>query len=142
MPLTKLLPPKLAVKQFKQTFDWGGQYLLTSSRALGASLLITGILTSQLSDAVEAEKWKVWAGSFCFLILVAPYEIYFIFPINDRADEIGLELERGGVTEKKEGELKKELRVLLGMWQRRNFGRVGMPLVTGVVALAGVVRRG
>jgi hypothetical protein len=76
-----------------------------------------------------------------FLIGVAPYEIYFIFPINDRAEEIGRELD-GGVEGKKEDELKRELKELLGMWQRRNFGRVVLPAVTGVVALVGGVGTG
>jgi hypothetical protein len=39
----------------------------------------------------------------------------------------------GGVEGKREDELKKEM----GLWQRRNFGRVAWPLVTGVAALMG-----
>ena len=129
VPLTALLPPKLLARQFKQTFTWGGQYLLPSSRALGASLLLTTILTSRLPDSAEAEKWKNWAGLFCTLITVAPYEIYFIFPINDRVEEIGEELEKGV---KVEEEVKKELKDLLAKWQFRNFGRVALPTLVGV----------
>jgi hypothetical protein len=129
VPLTALLPPKLLVKQFKQTFTWGGQYLLPSSRALGASLLLATILTSRLSDPVEAEKWKSWAALFLTLITVAPYEIYLIFPINDRVEEIGQELEKGTTRDKK---AKRELKELLGKWQFRNFGRVLLPALVGV----------
>ncbi|KAF1937609.1 hypothetical protein EJ02DRAFT_356436, partial [Clathrospora elynae] len=81
----------------------GGQYLLPSSRTLGAALLCTSILTSLMSEPSEAETWKMWAGCFVFLVLVAPYEICFIFPLNDRVEEIGEELERSGGGEKREG---------------------------------------
>ena len=94
-------------------------------------------MTSRLPDPVEAEKWKVWAACFFTLITVAPYEIYFIFPINDRVEEIGRELEKGAGTEE---EQKKELRELLGKWQWRNFGRVGLPVIVGVVGMLNIVK--
>ena len=138
VPLTALLPPKLLARQFRQTFIWGGQYLLPSSRALGASLLLTTILTSRLSDPAEAEKWKNWAGLFCTLITVAPYEIYFIFPMNDRVEEIGEELEKGV---RMEEDVKKELQDLLAKWQFRNFGRVALPALVGVAGIVNMDKR-
>ncbi|KAF2832487.1 hypothetical protein CC86DRAFT_279941 [Ophiobolus disseminans] len=137
VPLTARLPPKLLTKQFKQTFVWGGQYLLPSSRALGAFLLLTTILTSRLPDPAEAEKWRNWAVLFCTLITIAPYEIYLIFPINDRVAEIGEELEKGA---KEEGEVKKELKELLAKWQFRNFGRVAMPVFVGVAGMVNIIK--
>ena len=137
MPLTALLPPKLLAKQFQQTYIWGRQYLLPSSRMLGASLLLTTVLTSRLSNPQEAEKWKNWAALFCTLIVVAPYEIYFIFPINYRVDDIKEELEKGS----KEGDdVKKELKELLAKWQFRNFGRVVWPTLVGVGGMMSIVK--
>jgi hypothetical protein len=104
-------------------------------------LLLTAILTSQLSNPLEAIKWKLWAGCFFFPTWVAPYETYLIFPINDRVKVMEKELE-GGVEGKREDELKREMQELLGLWQRRNFGRVAWPLVTGVVALLGGLLKG
>lgn len=138
VPLTKVLPPKLAVKQFKQTFTWGGQYLLPSSRMLGASLLLTTYLTSRLPKPAQAAKWRAWAACFGTLITVAPYEIYYIFPINDRVEEIGEEIESGA---RNEEEQKRELQELLGKWQFRNFGRVGLPAFVGVAAMMNIIRR-
>lgn len=137
VPLTTLLPPKLLAKQFKQTFTWGGQYLLPSSRTLGASLISTTILTSRLSDPVEAEKWKSWAGLFLTLITVAPYEIYLIFPINDRVEEIEEQLENGT---KQDEQVKKELKELLAKWQFRNFGRVALPVLVGVGGMLNMIK--
>jgi hypothetical protein len=136
MPLTAKLPPKLAARQFQQTYTWGGKYLQPSSRILGASLLLTTILTSYLPDAVEAEKWKIWAALLCVLIPVSPYEIYAIFWINDRVDEIVEELDQGKVEEENR---KTEIRELLGKWAFRNYGRAGFPFVVGVLAMMNVV---
>jgi hypothetical protein len=95
VPLTALLPPRLLTKQFTQTFTWGGQYLQPSSRVLGLLTLFTSFLTARLPDAVEAGRWSVWVGLFCLLVTIAPYEIYLIFPINDRVTEIGEALDKG-----------------------------------------------
>ena len=68
---------------------------------------------------------------------VAPYEIYFIFPINDRILEIGKVL---GRTSKGKGEqgVEKELATLLEMWRNRNWGRAMPGLVASVLlAIAG-----
>lgn len=66
------------------------------------------------------------------MITVAPYEVYLIFPINDRVEEIGEELDRDA---RKEEERKRELKELLKKWQFRNFGRVGMPALVGVMGM-------
>lgn len=86
---------------------------------------------------MEAEKWKSWAVLFFVLITIAPYEIYLIFPINDRVEEIGEELEKGT---KSEEEVKRELKVLLEKWQFRNFGRVAVPALVGVGGMLNIVK--
>jgi hypothetical protein len=95
---------------------------------LGASLLLINILTSRL----ESEEWKTWALLLCSLVIVAPYEIWFIFPINDRVEQIGRELGEGN---KKEEDFRSELHALLNQWQARNFVRMGLPLCVGVVGM-------
>lgn len=125
------------VSQFTLTFTWGGQYLLPSSRLLGGTALLTTILVSRLSDASEAERWKVWAACLILLISLAPYEINFIFTINDRIGEIGEELKSCGKNETR----KKELESLLRKWQGRNFVRMGVPLVVGIIGLNNIVTR-
>jgi len=72
------------------------------------------------------------------LLPVAPYEIKFIFWINDRIEEMGTKWEKGADISTEE---KIELRDLLDLWKRRNWGRVIIPLTTGVVGLLGLVTR-
>lgn len=136
IPLTTRLPPAQACTQFTQTVTWGFQYLQPSSRILGALLLATTILTASLPDAEDAEKWKSWAVALAVLVPVAAYEVYCIFPINDRVKEIGESIVGAGGKG-----VERELEGLFGKWKGRNWGRVGMPLVAGVVGWMGVVRR-
>jgi hypothetical protein len=136
IPLTALLPPHLAAKQLTQTVAWGFQYLQPSSRILMFALIITPLLTWRLPDPVQAENWKLWATALAILVPVAPYEVYCIFPINDRVKEIGDELAKGS----NEKQAKQELQDLFKKWQFRNFGRVVIPLVAGVVGWLGVVK--
>ena len=72
------------------------------------------------------------------LVPVAPYEVCCLFPVNGRVREIGVEIEkrRGKADEK---EVKRELGELFGKWKVRNWGRVGLPVVAGVVGWLGVV---
>ncbi|KAF1949518.1 hypothetical protein CC80DRAFT_540214 [Byssothecium circinans] len=132
MPLTQLLPPKQAARQSFQTVVWGGQYLQSSARALAASLLITTVLTSQLADPKESAKWKTWAFCTVLLPLVAPYEIKLIFPLNDRIDDLGRKMEAG---EELDAVERRELTQCFKSWGHLNYGRVALPLVSGVVAL-------
>ncbi|KAF9697653.1 hypothetical protein EKO04_004190 [Ascochyta lentis] len=136
MPLTTLLPPHLAASQFTQTVTWGSQYLQPTSRLLAASLLLTTLLTYCLPTPEHAAAWPYWAAALAVLLPVAPYEVIFIFPINERVQAIAGALEGGG----DEKGAKRELVVLLQQWRVRNYGRVGMPVVAGVVAWCGVVR--
>jgi hypothetical protein len=138
MPLTKLLPPKQAAQQFTQTVIWGGQYLQTSSRVLAFFLVLTTVLTSRLPDSAEAAQWKTWTLCIGILLPVAPYEVKFIFWINDRIEEMGEKWKKDVDVSAEE---KSELRELLDTWKRRNWGRVLIPLATGVVGLLSLVTR-
>jgi hypothetical protein len=88
---------------------------------------------------VEAQKWKTWAALFFVLLIIAPYEIYAIFPTNDRVAEMEKELAKGLI---EEDAAKKELKVLLKRWQFRNFGRVGLPLIVGVGGIINLTQTG
>ncbi|KAJ4991592.1 hypothetical protein SVAN01_02973 [Stagonosporopsis vannaccii] len=136
LPLTALLPTKQACAQFTQTVTWGFQYLQPASRTLALLLLLTTALTARLPLPLHAEAWKTWAVALAILVPVAPYEVYWIFPINDRVKEIGKEVEEG-----RDGERAgRELRGLFELWRLRNYGRVGIPLLAGLVGWMGVVR--
>ncbi|KAF3041358.1 hypothetical protein E8E12_008231 [Didymella heteroderae] len=137
IPLISLLPPAQACRQFTQTVTWGFQYLQPSSRILGASLLLTTVLTSRLADAEHAQRWKLWAVALGILVPVAPYEALCIFPINDSVKRMGEQV-RSGADEKR---VAPELIRLLDRWRVRNYGRVVLPLVAGVVGWLGVVGR-
>ena len=136
MPLTLLLPPHLAVKQFNQTVLWGFRDLQPSSRILMFSLITTVFLTLRLPDPAQAEQWKTWALAVGIMVPVAPYEVYCIFPINDRVKEIGQDIEK----RRDENRFKRELGELFTKWQFRNCVRVGLPLVAGFVGWLAVSR--
>ena len=88
---------------------------------------------------MEAQQWKTWMALFFVLLIIAPYEIYAIFPTNDRVAEMEKELAKGLM---EEDAAKKELKVLLKRWQFRNFGRVGLPLIVGVGGMMNLTRIG
>jgi hypothetical protein len=104
-------------------------------------LLTTTVLTARLPDAAEAAQWKRWAACLGILLPVAPYEVLFIFWINDRIAAMEANWTKDGNAEVK-AEEKRELGALLDLWKSRNWGRVLLPLATGVVGLLGIVSRG
>lgn len=105
-----------------------------------ALYLTTTFLTWQSAPINDAAKWKTWALCTCALGSLAPYEIYLIFPVNDRVEEIRRKLEKEDGGGEKGGEgYKEELDGLLRMWQARNFGRVGMPVLVGVMGMMNLI---
>lgn len=142
IPLSLHLPPHLAAAQFTRTITWGLQYLLPASRILAVLLCTTTILTSQLASPFEAQKWRIWALYMCSFATIAPYEIYLIFPINDRVAEIGRVLGKYEQDNEEVVEMHgKELHELLKKWQARNFGRVIMPVLVGVAGILSLTNR-
>ena len=87
------------------------------------------------------------ALALAVLVPTAPYEVYFIFPINDRVEEIGRGMDRLNKDNEKEErtereieEINRELRALLASWGYRNWGRVGPCLVAAMlVGTAGML---
>lgn len=69
---------------------------------------------------------------------LSPYEIFVIFPVNDRIAEMGEQLQVDGGRGDDE-KAKKELKSLLARWQTRHLVRVGIPLLTGLVGFSSLV---
>ena len=142
MPLIALAPPRTKVAQFTLTIKLGGRYLQPASRILPLCLATLLYLS-------WGKNWQciLHALAVAALVPIAPYENYFIFPVNDRVVELGRcmkKLERDdGEENGKEAELvgiDRELRVLLVKWQYMNLGRAGPSLVAAVlVGIAGML---
>ena len=71
------------------------------------------------------------------LVPAAPYEIYFIFPINDRILKMDQRIEQDG-EDLTEPQIK-ELASLLDKWAYRNLVRVALPFVAGVVGICNLI---
>ena len=67
------------------------------------------------------------------LVPAAPYEIYFIFPINDKIMAMNQQVEKDGEDMTKQQI--SELSSLLDKWAYRNFVRVALPFVAGVLGI-------
>ncbi len=126
------------VAQFSDMIAKGGRYLQPSSRILALSLATLTWLVARHPNPAVAGTWQYYAAAVALLVPVAPYEIWAIFPFNDRIKEIGANMgeKRGEALSKKD---EKELRGLLRQWQLRNIGRVIMPLAAALVLLWNVV---
>ena len=128
-------PPKVTIRQFSATISRGGRFLQPSSRILAASLLYIFWVTLQSSDQALAGCWRYWATCLAILVPLAPYEIYFIFPINEQILRMDALLD-GSTHDVKQVE---KLRDSLRKWQLRNLGRVILPLLASLVGLRSLV---
>ena len=80
------------------------------------------------------DAWLPYILSLAVLVPVGPWEVYLIFPTNDKILAMKEELEKSG-KEGFGGDRDKELDELLVVWGRWHWGRVVIPLVaTGVMA--------
>lgn len=97
------------------------------------ALAINACLTAFHPDSKVSADWPLWAMISGILILAAPYEIYAIFPINDRAKELRRQIEkdRQPLTPSQETEIQS----LLSKWAFRNLGRAFLPLVAGLLGV-------
>lgn len=60
VPLTKRLLSKLLAQQCQRTYTWGGRYLQSNSRALGAALFIKTDLAYLISDSLKVGNRIDW----------------------------------------------------------------------------------
>ena len=134
MALLELAPPRVRVSQFNLTVEKGGRYLQTATRtmAIGQLALIFLAYTSSATSPAWDLRCTLYALMFGIAVSMAPYEICFIFPINDRVVELGKALEVTGEKEENE-KIDKELTTLARKWRFRNWGRAGPSLVISVL---------
>lgn len=128
-------PPQVKVMQFNHTIEKGRRYLQTCSRTQGASIVLMALLTYLQPTASYKSEWKLWLVAFFMLFPIAPYEIYFIFPINNEVAAIGRIGEEGDVGREALRKIDERLNALFRKWQLRNGGRFIPPLiVSGILA--------
>ena len=87
-----------------------------------------------------AKQFRYWVVALGMLLPIAPYEVYCIFPSNDRIKEIGRDL-RTREKDELRGEEAEELDGLFTKWQWRNGIRFVTPVVASVVGLLGVLQQ-
>ena len=152
MPLLQHASPPARIAQFNSTVHKGGLYLQSSSRILSFCLFVLTIL-EYLEDGA-GRRWKLYGATLLAVVSIAPYEVWCIFWINDRVAEVGRELGEKGRKGSGEGEkegkgdgkgesgekggcgaVERELKELIGMWRRRNWGRA-LPALGAGIAVA------
>ncbi len=146
MPVVRLAPSTLTkCRQFNHAIYLGGKYLQPTSRALPVFILVIAYLSHtqaltdlekpSYSDAVSA--WSPYVLAIATLVATAPWEIYLIFPTNDKIAAMQEKLEKMG-KENFGDKRDEEIGDLLTDWQKWHVGRVVMPLVaTAIMAGAG-----
>ena len=126
------------ISQFNHTIALGFKYLQTSSRILSACRASLAILFYNHPNPTLASRWKYYALAIGALITTAPYEIYAIFPTNDRVAKMGKEL--GKEKQDDFGDHRdKEVVDLLRKWQWRHVGRIASTIGALTVCLWSVV---
>ena len=82
--------------------------------------------------------WSPYILAIATLVATGPWEIYLIFPTNDKIAAMQTELEKMG-KENFGDKRDEEIAELLSDWQKWHVGRVVMPLVaTAIIAGTGV----
>lgn len=133
IPNAFLVSPPSQLKQFVATFTRGQKYLLPSGRVIMIALIVNTCLTAMHPDLEISADWSSWAMISGILVVAAPYEVYTIFPLNDRAKELKKQIEKDerSLTPSQEA----EIRDLLTKWAFRNYGRVILPLCVGLLGM-------
>ena len=85
--------------------------------------------------------WSPYVLTIAVLLPTSPWEIYLIFPTNDKVTEMQKQLEKMGKEnfgDRRDGEMGE----LISIWQKWHVGRVIAPLIaTAIMAMAGFDRR-
>lgn len=133
IPNILMVPPHLQTRQFTATVTKGARYLMRASRTMMVSLLLNTWLTAIHPDPLVSADWTTWATMCCVLFAAAPYEIYFIFPINDAVMSLNRQVEKDKRALSNDQET--ELANNLNRWAFRNYGRVALPLIAGILGM-------
>ena len=150
MPIVRLGPNTLTkCRQFNHAVHLGATYLMPTSRTRPVLILTLAYLfyaqaSAQLKEpsfSNTVAAWSPYALAIAVMVPTAPWEIYLIFPTNDRVAEMQKQLERMG-KENYGDERDDEIGELISVWQKWHVGRVVAPLVaTAIMAGAGFVGR-
>ncbi|KAK3117987.1 hypothetical protein LTR53_000139 [Teratosphaeriaceae sp. CCFEE 6253] len=116
-------------------YTLGGMYLQPSSRILGAS----AVALTAWSYAADNGGWAYELLCFGLLIPIAVWEVYMIFPINDRVAELDKKMQGGGGGALSKAEVA-ELTDLLNEWSTMHTVRWVLPGVAAVVSALALVR--
>lgn len=104
--------------------------------ALGLAVLAYSV--SKHPDPIVAIRWRSYAFSLAVLLSFAPFEVFVIFPLNDRIGEIGVQLREKGGKDADE-QTQAQLFTLLKKWQARNLIRAMLVLASALICIFDVV---
>ncbi len=145
--IVRLAPTTLTkCRQFNHSVHLGSKYLQPTSRAMPVVMLVMAYLShveaskdlKELSLSYTMAAWLPYALAVAVLAPTGPWEIYLIFPTNDKIAEMKKELEKRG-KENFGDERDNQIGELLSIWQKWHVGRVVAPLLaTMIMAGAGV----
>lgn len=141
IPIILIAPDtKTKITQFNLLIENGALFLQPSSRALGASFASLAVLFYCHPNTALALQWKYYALAMASLVTTAPYEIYAIFPTNEKLAGMGKELD--GMKSADFGDKRdKEVDILLKKWAERHLGRILTSLGALMVSIWSVVVR-
>lgn len=134
MNVLQLATPKEKAAQFKKTVIMGETYIQPMSRT--CSVLLMSMLALTYNDPTYngIPDWKAWGTALCVLAPTLPYELFFIFPLNEKIKGMLAEMEQG---DRKAGKDDSEkLNGLFRKWRLLNIGRLTPPLVASIIILS------
>ena len=126
------------IAQFNETIRCGGKFLQPISRILAISLGLLALLSSRHPDATISARWKYYVAAGVVVAQTAWYEVVYIFPINDEVSAMGRVLEKNRETNLSDVDQIK-LVSLLRKWQRLHWGRILLPLLSGIIGFMAVL---
>ncbi|KAK1067297.1 hypothetical protein LTR74_006501 [Friedmanniomyces endolithicus] len=131
IPLLQLprVPAQAKAAELTHLVTLGGKYLQPGSRILGAA----SVGFTAWSYAVGNDLWGHYLLCFVLLVPIAVWEVYMIFPINDRVAEMDQQMLKGG-SGALNAEQERELGRLLDRWTKMHTVRFVLPGLAALVS--------
>ncbi|KXJ85440.1 hypothetical protein Micbo1qcDRAFT_169436 [Microdochium bolleyi] len=126
------------VRQFNHVLVLGFKYLQTSSRLIPVALLSLAGATyhhQQQPGPPLVQHWTHYLAATLVLLITAPWEVYLIFPTNDKITGYGRALDKerqGRFGDKRDDEVQR----LLTEWQFWHVGRIAFPMIATLILAA------
>lgn len=134
MNILQLATPQEKAAQFSKTVVMGETYIQPMSRTCSVLLMSMLALTWNNQTYNGIPDWKAWGTALCVLAPTLPYELMFVFPINEKIKGMLSEMEQG---DRKAGSASGEkLDGLFRKWRLLNIGRITPPLVASIIILS------